>query len=94
MKNLFKANSESKTGKTIFYIFEISALVVGVLMLIFGIYEASLYHGADGFMIFLRDLANIAFDVLVIYGIGKIIDFLYCKHEAKSKDTKNDEKSE
>ena len=60
MKELFTATSKNKTGRTLFYIFEISALVVGVLMLIMAIYESALYGGIDGFMVFLRDLASIA----------------------------------
>ncbi|MBP3619318.1 MAG: hypothetical protein J6J24_01510 [Clostridia bacterium] len=99
MKNIFKANSESKTGKAIFYTFEISALVVGVFLLIYGICNAALtaqYNGGGiGFVSFLESLAKLAFDVLVIYGIGRILDFFYCKHEKKTKETNNEnEKSE
>lgn len=89
MKELFTATSKNKTGKTLFYIFEIAALVVGVIMLIINIYSAAIYGGSAGFMAFLSGLASLAFDVLVLFGIGKIIDLKMAKKDAKEQKEEN-----
>ncbi len=93
MKEIFTANSKSKAGKIIFYTFEIAALVVGVLSLILSIYTAAIYGGGAGFMSFLSGLATLAFDVLVLFGIGKIIDLKMAKKDSKE-ETKKDKSEE
>ena len=78
---MFKASSKSKIGKTIFYCFEISALVVGVLLFILAIYNASV---SSNFMAFLNGFVSMIVSTLTIFGLGKICDLLYCKKEENS----------
>lgn len=75
---MFKASSKSKFGKTIFYIFEISALVVGILLFILAIYNASV---SNNFMTFLNGFTTMIASTLTIFGLGKICDLLYCRRE-------------
>lgn len=89
MKEIFTPSSKSKAGKIIFYTFEIAALIVGVLSLILCIYTAAIYGGGAGFMAFLSGLATLAFDVLVLFGIGKIVDLMMAKKEAKQQKEEN-----
>ena len=76
--NFLKPCSQNKGAKALFYIFEISALCVGVLLFILGIIWAA--QGA-GFSTFLQTLVQAVFYTLVLFGFGKVIDLLSCKHE-------------
>lgn len=78
--NIFKAETQNKTGKTLFYIFEICALIVGFLSLVMAIYYAATY---ESFMAFVSYLIPAIVDTVVVFGIGKLVDLLYCKKECK-----------
>ena len=82
---LFQAETQNKTGKTLFYIFEICALVVGVLSLVMAIYYASVY---ESFVAFISYFIPVIVDSLVVFGLGKLIDLLYCKKECKKQEQK------
>jgi len=75
---MFKASSTNKTGKAIFYTFEISALIVGILLFILAIYNASI---SGKFMVFLQGLTTTVFCALVLYALGKICDLLFSKKD-------------
>lgn len=79
-KNILKADSQNGVGKTLFYIFEICALIVGIIMFIIAIYNAC---KTESFMVFLNSFVSVIFNVLALYGIGKIIDLLCYKKENK-----------
>ena len=81
--DFFKAETQNKSGKTLFYIFEICALVVGVLSLIMAIYYGAVYQS---FIAFLSYLIPVIVDTLIVFGIGKVIDLLYCKKECKKQE--------
>lgn len=76
--NFLKPCSQNKGAKALFYIFEISALCVGVLLFILAIIWAA--QGA-GFGAFLQMFVQAVFYTLVLFGFGKIIDLLSCKAE-------------
>lgn len=73
---MFKAISQSKAGKAIFYIFEISALIVGLLLFVLSIYNGA---KSDNFMVFLNGFVNMIVSTLIIFGLGKICDLLFSK---------------
>ena len=83
--DFFKAETQNKTGKTLFYIFEICALVVGVLSLVMAIYYAAVY---ESFIAFISYLIPVIVDTLVVFGLGKLIDLLYCKKDCKKQEQK------
>lgn len=78
---MFKANSKSTAGKAIFYTFEISALVIAVLLFVLAIYNAA---KSENFMVFLSGFVNMIVNTLIVFGLGKICDLLYSKKEAKA----------
>ncbi len=77
-KNILKADSKNGVGRILFYIFEICALIVGIIMFIMAIYNAC---KTESFMVFLNAFASVIFTVLALYGIGKIIDLLCYRNE-------------
>ncbi len=79
--NLFTPVCKNNVGKTLFYIFEISALVIGVILFILAIVTAAQAHS---FGVFVSGFVTAVINLLVIYGIGKIIDLLYLKVEGKN----------
>lgn len=85
---MFKASSKSAVGKTIFYCFEISALVVAILMFVLAIYNASV---SSNFMVFLKGLESMILDTFTLFALGKIIDLLFCRKEAKCCDKSEEE---
>lgn len=89
--NIVKPKSES--GKVIFYIFEICALVVAVLYFILAIYLAAEYQS---FLYFVNEIPTIIVNPLIIYGIGRIIDLMCYKADCKKAEKKedNDKKAE
>lgn len=72
--NIFVAQSNNKVGKTLFYMFEIAALVVAVFEFIFGIYSATV---GGGFMSFLSYLVQAVIYSFILFGIGTMLD-LHC----------------
>ena len=72
--NIFVAQSNNKVGKTLFYMFEIAALVVAVFEFIFGIYSATV---GGGFMSFLSYLVQAVIYSFILFGIGQMLD-LHC----------------
>ena len=83
--NIVKPKSES--GKVIFYIFEICALVVAVLNFVLAIYFAAEYQS---FLYFVNEIPTIIVNPLILYGIGRIVDLMCCKADCKKKE--NDDK--
>ena len=71
---LFKA--KSSTGKVVFYIFEICALIVGIFSLTMAIYNSA---KTESFMVFLNGTIPMIVNTLLLYGIGRIIDLHYAK---------------
>ena len=88
--NIFKPQTENKVGKAIFYIFEISAIVIAFLYLVLTIYYTA---NLGSFIVFVTYLLQTVFNTLVVYGIGKIIDLHYCKNSCNTQE-KPEEKKE
>lgn len=89
--NIFKAETENKTGKALFYIFEICAIAIAVISLFLSIYYAVNY---ESFVAFIEYFTNGVISAFTIFGFGKIIDMLYArksKCEKKSVETENKE---
>ena len=84
-KNFLKATSKSVAGKTLFYIFEFTALAFFVIEFILAI-----ILGANaGFSSFLSATMNAIVYTLIIFALGKIIDLLYLKNDSnKTKEPK------
>lgn len=78
-KNIILSACKSSAGKLLFYIFEIAALVIGVISLVIAIYSSAT---TASFLVFVSGLVSAVINTLVIYGIGKIIDLLYLKSES------------
>ncbi len=91
--NIFKPQTENSVGKAIFYIFEVCAIIVGLCSLILTIYYTVNYNS---FMAFISYLTPTIVDTLVVFGIGKLIDLLYCKKScnAPKQEEKKEEKEE
>lgn len=90
--NFLKPCSQNKGAKALFYIFEISALCVGVLMFITSIIIVA---QGWGFASFIQSLCETVLFTLVLFGLGKMIDLLSCKHEHHcQKDKKDKEDAE
>ena len=87
-KNILKPHTQNTAGKVLFSIFEIAALCVGALLFILGIIYAA--KGA-GFEAFIEYLVRAIFYLLVLYGLGKVIDLLSCKgdHHHKHEEKEN-----
>ena len=78
MENIFKPTTENKSGRVLFYIFEIAALAIGVLYFIMGlVYAIQL----SSFAAFVSELLAGVLYMLLLYGIGRIIDLLYTKNQ-------------
>lgn len=82
---LFKAETQNKAGKTLFYIFEVCAVIVGILSLVMAIYYAAIY---ESFVAFISYFIPAIVDTLVVFGLGKLIDMLYCKKDCKKQEQK------
>ena len=76
--NILKPTCESKAGRVLFYVFEIAALVVACVYFLMGLVDA-IQVGA--FSLFVNGLVSAVIWLLVLYGLGKIIDLLYKKNE-------------
>ena len=74
MDNILKPACQSKAGKVLFYIFEIAALVVAAIYILLGLINAIEW---SNFMTFVNGLVEGAIQMLVLYGIGRVIDLLY-----------------
>ena len=79
-KNIFKATTNNKTGKILFYIFEISALVFFVIQFILCIIAGA----RAGFGVFVESFLNTVVYTLFLYAFGKIIDLLSGKQKDKT----------
>ena len=77
-KNIFKPASKNKAGRTLFYIFEIAAVCVGFILFITAIVSAVT---ASSFLVFMSGLLDVVIYTLVLYGIGRVVDLLYCMNE-------------
>lgn len=89
--NILKPVSTSKGGKTTFYIFEISALVIGAFFIILSIYNAAQSHSL---ITFIYEVIQGAIYTLIVYGIGRIIDILNAKGCCKKQEQKDDEEKQ
>ena len=78
MENIFKPTTENKCGRVLFYIFEIAALAIGVLYFIMGLVDAIQF---SSFAAFISGLLSGVLYMLLLYGIGRIIDLLYTKNQ-------------
>ena len=76
--NILKPTCENKAGRALFYVFEIVALAVAALYVLEGL--VWVFQGA-AFSLFLGNLVQGAIYMLLLYGIGRIIDLLYHKNE-------------
>ena len=76
--NIIKPTCENKAGRILFYIFEIAALAVCALYFLIGLIDAI---QLSTFMLFVNGLMQGAIYMLLLYGIGRIIDLLYHKNE-------------
>ena len=76
--NILKPTCENKGGRVLFYLFEIAALVVGALYFLFGLVDAIQY---SSFGAFASGLLTGVVYLLLLYGVGRIIDLLYHKNE-------------
>lgn len=77
---MFKASSENKVGKTIFYVFEGCAGFVGLVMFILSIYYSA---QLSSFVVFLEYFLNAIVNTLIIFGLGKVIDLMLAKRDEK-----------
>ncbi len=82
MENLFKASSKNKTARVTFYLFEIAALVIGVILLVMGLANSINY---SSFAVFIDGLVSAVMNMLILYGIGRVIDLLAAKGEKNEK---------
>ena len=76
--NILKPDTQNKSGKTLFYIFEIAALVMFIIFFIVAIVAAAL---ASSFLTFVQFFSMGIFFLFVFYGIGKVLDLMYAKNE-------------
>lgn len=88
-KNFLKASSKNRIGKTLFYIFEFSALAIFAIQFILSIIAGA----RAGFGIFIESFVSAFVYTLIIFALGKIIDLLSCKQyddieEAEKESTK------
>lgn len=88
--NIFAPCTRNKKGKVLFYVFEIAAAALCLIYFIFGIVRAARW---SDFGTFVDCFATGLFNTLVLFGFGKIIDLLSCKHDCKTdKETKKEDK--
>ncbi len=80
--NIFAPCTQNKKGKILFYTFEIAAAVVFALLFIFAIVRAAQW---SDFGTFVTMFVEAVFYGFVLYGMGKVIDLLSCKHDCKAK---------
>ena len=84
--NIFAPCTQNKKGKILFYIFEIAAVVFFATYFIMAIVAAAL---GGGFFGFVQGFLEATFYLFILYGMGKVIDLLSCKHDCKAdKETK------
>ena len=86
---MFKAQSQNRAGKATFYMFEIAALAVVAIFFILAI--VNIAQGA-GFAWFLQYLVEGAFYGFILFGLGRVVDLLYCKAECHAKKEEKEEK--
>ena len=84
--NFLKASSKNKAGKILFYIFEIAAACIGFILFIMSIVNAATF---ENFSIFIDGFLNVVMSTLIIFGIGKVIDLLYCANDSKKTNSEN-----
>ena len=77
--NILKPTCESKAGRVLFYVFEIAAAVIAFLFILEGL--VWVFQGA-GFATLVSALEQATIYLLLLYGIGRVIDLLY-KHNEK-----------
>ena len=80
--NIFAPCTQNKKGKILFYTFEIAALAFFAIYFIMAIVDAARY---SSFQLFLNGFLTGIFYLFVLYGMGKVIDLLSCKHDCKAK---------
>lgn len=103
MEEMFKAHSKCKTNRIIFYVFEICALIVAAVFLIYGLYIWIYYTASYGVNsgYFFSGLMQIVYGLIygcVLYGIGKVIDLAHvkscCKKPEEEISAETEEKSD
>lgn len=83
--------SQNKTARATFYAFEIAALAVAAIYLVLGIISAA---QGGGFLWFVQYLLEATVYLFVLYGLGRVVDLLYCKAECHAKKEEKKEKEE
>ena len=86
---MLKAQSQNKVARATFYTFEIAALVVAAVYFMLAV--ITLAQGG-GFVWFLQGLVEAAIFMFILYGLGRVIDLLYCKAECHAKKEEKEEK--
>ena len=71
--NLLKPQSNNKTANITFYIFEIVAAVICFIYFVMAIIEAVQF---TSFLTFVQGFYTGVIYALILYGIGRIIDFV------------------
>ena len=92
--NIFAPCTQNKKGRILFYIFEIAAAAFFAIYFIMAIVDAARY---SSFQLFLNGFLTGTFYLFVLYGMGKVIDLLSCKHDCKADKeakTKKEDKAE
>ena len=71
--NLFQPQSQNKTARMLFYIFELAAIVYFFVAFIMGIISAA---QLGDFGTFIGAFFDSLMTALIVWGIGRLIDFL------------------
>lgn len=90
-KNFLKASSKNRIGKTLFYIFEFSALAIFTIQFIIAIIAGAT---SGSFGIFVESFVSAFIYTLIIFALGKIIDLLACKQYDDADETEKEEPKE
>ena len=91
MNNIFTPNSKCPKTKLVFYVFELSALVIGIILFIMSVVSAA---KLESFAVFVDGMVQAVFYVLILFGFGKIIDLLGCKPDHCKPEAKNEQKDD
>lgn len=91
--NIIMPCTQNKKARILFYTFEIAAAVFFAVFFITAIVDGARY---SSFEYFLNKTMTGTFYAFVLYGFGKVIDLLSCKHECKKEKTeeKKEEKAD
>lgn len=87
--NFLKPSCKNLAGKTLFYIFEIASLVIFVIQFILAIIVGAHF----GFLNFVEAFCSGIINLLLIFGLGKIIDLLYVGKDSNAQEKKQEEKN-